>query len=135
MTGNGVLTNKPSLLRLVWAYRYQLVLYLWVLVFVVFTLLRCYSTYGLNAQARENRRRIDELVQQLQTINHDQNARIESLEQAVFGDIEPKVHDHDKKLETKPARATDKWQMNRDNELRDRIRRLEEWRLQQREPQ
>lgn len=54
--------------------------------------------------------------------------RIEALESSVYGELEPAVKNG---LPPRVIIRRDGWSENRDKELRDRIRRLELWRLQQ----
>lgn len=56
--------------------------------------------------------------------------RLESLEQTVYGQLEPAVSQPHPEPRPRVIREPP-WSLNRDRELRERIRRLEMWRMQQ----
>lgn len=111
-----------------------------VLVFTVVTLmayvgLRLYVGYGVEARERANAQQIEILHNRLESIDRDHTARYNELEAVLFGNIQPKV-DQRQAQPAKPRQTRiEIWQLNRDKELRERIRQLERWRYEmEREP-
>lgn len=72
------------------------------------------------------------IVQQMQADHSSRTAilsqRVDQLERVLFGDLVEKLN------QPPPPNVPEAWQRNRDKELRDRILRLEEWRLRDERP-
>lgn len=126
MTDNIASTNSPR-----WQIATRVVLHIAILVLVIIVLLRLYASYGLE-------RRVNTLDHDLRThasydelVQRDLLNRADTLEKTLFVDVKPKM-DAAQKTATLPKNVAEVWQINRDRELRDRIRQLESrmWELE-----
>lgn len=92
---------------------------------------RLLTTYKLQSQISTQELQIEQMRTQIELFDKIHEIRLEGLEREVFGE-----HDPATPIVIGPEKPTvihkvEPWQKNRDEELRKRIKALEEWRLQQ----
>lgn len=92
---------------------------------VTYVLVRLRVTYRLQSDLSLINAEIRDLHKQLEFYDRNCDVRLSELEREVLGQVTPQPP---KLGRTGPSRI-ELWQRNRDQELRDRIRALERWRL------
>jgi polyhydroxyalkanoate synthesis regulator phasin len=96
---------------------------------VVFITLRLYAGYIAQARIGALEQQVLTLERQHETEIKAQDAQLSEIETVLFGTIEPKVEETAAKvaqrLPSSLSTRVELWQKNRDQELRDRIERLE----------
>lgn len=94
--------------------------------FIMYTALRLRVTYQLERDVAELRSTSEELARTIVALRSEAASRLDLIERTLFGEVAAKL----KEPPTPATMPVQPWQRNRDRELRDRILRLEEWRLQ-----
>lgn len=84
---------------------------------------RLSATYTNQTRLFELRHDLTELEHRHDSDVRDSDLRLSLLEETLFGDVQPKLTAEQLKRRSAPA---ENWQANRDRELRERIKRLEE---------
>jgi len=97
-----------------------------LLIALTFAVIRLRDTYVLETRVNQLDGTVQNVLLQRTVILADLDARLDLLERAMFGDIIPKM---DRKATTQPESRLEALLLQNDKELRERIQRLERWRL------
>jgi hypothetical protein len=97
--------------------------------FVAYTTFRLRVTYAVQTEVATMRAERRNIVAENDREHDALVARLDELERVLFGEVLGKITDQLKQAKP-PITAVQVWQRNRDRELRDRLARLEQWRLE-----
>jgi hypothetical protein len=94
-----------------------------------FIVTRLRATYKMQTELQILKSQHEEVVKQNEAIKTDTAIRLDELERFLFGDVVEKLQKAESKPVIAPAQLQ-RWMVNRDKDLRDRLDRLERWRLE-----
>lgn len=121
MNVNAALTNnKHPWVRMVLASAVVCVL----LGYGAFTTFRLRVTYSNQRELNVLRDDLRDVRNQIDIMDRSFDERLGAIEQTVFGELQPKI------WEQQHRPQSTEWSANRDRDLRERIRRLEQWRIE-----
>jgi hypothetical protein len=90
--------------------------------------LRLRTTYSLDYRITALQHEVETLAAQLKAMDRDITIRVSVLERVIYGQALPEIAD----VQNTPT-PVEVWQRNRDRLLRERLDRLERWRLDHQE--
>lgn len=120
MTDNVVSTSS---IRRTWQVLIQLVFVLSIISFIVFVLIRIQTGYGRDQKIRDLELKLNALTDVVEVADHNDNARLDALEQTLFGEVQPKVAEQSQQRLTQTQ--VDGWYLNRYREQSEQIRQLQ----------